>query len=216
MKLSKNTINVLKNMASINQGLIIKPGKVLKTMNIMKSVFVVAQVEDEFPSEFAVYDLNELLSCLALFEDPELIFHDNNLTISSNSSEEVEFYYSNPNVIVSPGDRKIILQSEEKKFFLSKQHLDRINSFSVVHKLKDLKIDNKTITVYNKNGVGNKARLDIEILSEPNSPVSLLKIENLKFIPIDYDVTISSKGIARFISKNSEYQIEYYVTLDAE
>ena len=67
MKLSEHTISVLKNFASINQNLVIKEGSELQTMSAMKNIVSKATVEENFPKEFAIYDLNEFhASCLCL------------------------------------------------------------------------------------------------------------------------------------------------------
>jgi hypothetical protein len=213
MKLAKVTLEILRNLASINQGIIIRPGSRLVTMNVMKSMFVNATIPDVFPKEFAIYDLNELLQSISAFNDPEIEFFDDKLTISEGS-DEVEYRYSNPNVVISPGDRKITLTSEDKTFTLTKTHLDRIDKFASIHKLKEIKIDCKQICVLNRNNVGNRFSIQMDIRCTADMPDSFLKVENLKLIPVDYDVAISSKRIARFTSKSSDYPIEYYLTLE--
>ena len=67
MKLSSNTTMVLKNFATINQNLVIKEGSELLTMSSMKNIVAKATVEENFPKEIAIYDLNEFLGALSLF-----------------------------------------------------------------------------------------------------------------------------------------------------
>ena len=62
MKLSDNTVKVLKNFSSINQGIIVKPGKLLRTISPNKAVLAEATVVEKFPHEFGIYDLNKSLS----------------------------------------------------------------------------------------------------------------------------------------------------------
>ncbi len=214
MKLSKITIEILKNFATINPGIIIKPGNRLVTMNVVRSMFADATIPDEFPVEFAIYDLNELLTSISAFDNPEVEFYDDYMKISGES-DEVEYRFSQPSVVVSPGDKKIQLPSEDRKFVLTKTHQDRLSKFSSIHKLKELRIDRNSITLLNRNGTGNKYKLKLDIECETGMPPSFLKIDNLNFIPVDYTVAISTSRIARFCSMNSDYPITYFVTLDA-
>ena len=73
MKLSTNTIQVLKNFASINQNLVIKEGNTISTMSAMKNIVAKAEVEETFPKQVAIYDLNEFLASLSLFNNTAFI-----------------------------------------------------------------------------------------------------------------------------------------------
>ncbi len=125
MHLSKITIDILKNLATINQGLIFRPGNELKTMNVMKNTFVTAVIPDEIPAEFAIYDLNEFLGTYSLADDYDIKFEDTRLVMSS-ASEYTYYNFSSPSVVVSPGDRKLVMPSEDKHFTLTKEVFDKI------------------------------------------------------------------------------------------
>ena len=97
MKLSNNTVQVLKNFASINQNLVIKEGNEIKTMSAMKNIVAKATVEETFPKQVAIYDLNEFLGCLSLFKSPVLSFNNTSVTITeenSNSGDSLEYMYN--------------------------------------------------------------------------------------------------------------------------
>ncbi len=220
MKMTKTTIDVLKNFATINQGLVFLPGTIQKTINVARSIFVQAQIEDEIPTSFAIYDLNEFLGTLSLMKEPDITFQKDKLLFTESKNEiesETEFYHSSPNVVVSPDPNKSIkLQSEEAHFTLTKDLLDRIYKHAAVMKLKDIQISKKGIQIFNKNNVGNRfsIKCPIDCVSDYNP--STMKIENLKFMPFDYQVTISEKGIAKFVSQQPTFNIEYFITLDFE
>ena len=74
MKLSDNTVSVLKNYSTINQNLMIKSGSSLGTMSAMKNIFAQANVGEDFAQDVAIYDLNEFLASMSLFENPDLDF----------------------------------------------------------------------------------------------------------------------------------------------
>ena len=72
MKLSDSTINILKNFSSINQSLLFKSGKKLRTISVMKNILAEVEVTEEFPKDFGIYDLNQFLNGLSLHQSPEL------------------------------------------------------------------------------------------------------------------------------------------------
>ena len=216
MKLSRITIEVLRNFATINQGLLFKPGKVLRTMNVMKTTFAVAEFPDDIPQEFAIYDLNEFLLAYSLAENCDIEFKDTMLVLNSNG-ESTKYNYSSPSVVVSPGDRTIKLPSEDKKFLLTKEVFDKVQKVSSALKLKDVVIDCNGIEVLNRNTIGHKhhIKVSVDCASGPETQ-SFMKVENLKLIPVDYDVVICQKGLVRFTSRSDEYRVEYHVALEAD
>lgn len=216
MKLSKVTLEILKNMADINQGIIINPGKVIRTMNVMKSMFVMAIVPDEFPKWFAIYDLPEFLNAAATLGDPELEFKEDHVILRDpDLGDEIEYFYSSPSVIVGPGEKNLALTSCDKRFKLTQAALSRIDKIASTGKLKDIKVSCDNLMIYNSNGVGMRAYLNLDIECSNPSQVtdSIFKIENLKLLPLDYEVSISSKGVAHFKSLNDVYNIEYFLAL---
>ena len=104
MKLSNDTVGVLKNFASINQNLIIKEGSELTTMSAMKNIVARAKVMETFPKEVAIYDLNEFLAALSLFTTPVLDFQDQFVIMSEegNPRNSLKYFYSDPSVVTSP------------------------------------------------------------------------------------------------------------------
>ena len=82
MKLSEKTVNLLKNFAGINQSILFKKGNKLRTMSVMKNILAEAEVEEEFPKDFAIYDLVQFLNGVSLYANPQIEFTtDSNLTI---------------------------------------------------------------------------------------------------------------------------------------
>ena len=62
MKLSDRTINLLKNFASINQSILFKQGKSLRTISVMKNILAEQNIDEDIPQEFGVYDLSQFLN----------------------------------------------------------------------------------------------------------------------------------------------------------
>ena len=102
MKLSDNTLSVLKNYANINQNLLITAGSTLSTMSVQKNIFAKAEISETFDRDVAIYDLNEFLASVTGMSDPDLDFKDDFILVTNNNGDKLEFYYSDPSVVSSP------------------------------------------------------------------------------------------------------------------
>ena len=214
MKLSNNTVQVLKNFASINQNLVIKEGNEIKTMSAMKNIVAKATVEETFPKQVAIYDLNEFLGCLSLFKSPILSFNDTSVTITeenSNSGDSLEYMYSDPSVVTTPS-KDINMPSEEVKFILDDITLSKLSKSAGMIGAPDLLLENNKLTVRDKkNDSGNCYSTNVDAQGDGTYKF-YFKTENLKLIPGSYDVTVSSKNISSF--KNGKTQ--YWIALEPE
>ena len=61
LKLSQETLGVLKNFASLNSNILVRPGSTLSTVTPVKNVMAEATVEETFDTEFGIWDLNKFL-----------------------------------------------------------------------------------------------------------------------------------------------------------
>ena len=125
MKLSVDTLSVLKNFASINQGIMFKKGKTLRTVSAQKNVMAEATVSDEFPTDFGVYDLNNFLSVLSLHkEEPTIDFQDNNVLISGlQGRSKIKYRFCAPGMLVAAPDKAITMPDAEISFELKAEDL---------------------------------------------------------------------------------------------
>tara|TARA_E500000081_G_scaffold111148_1_gene113362 strand:+ start:219 stop:893 length:675 start_codon:yes stop_codon:yes gene_type:complete len=219
MKLSSNTISVLKNYASINQNLVIKEGKEITTMSAMKNIVARAEVEEEFPQEVAIYDLNEFLSALSLFKSPNLQFQDTyvNITEENNPKTSLKYFYSDPSVVTTPS-KMITMPSNEVTFTLESATLSNITKAAAVIGSADLVLENSSgtpsLTVKDKkNDTANSYSMGVETKGEGNFSF-FFKVENLKLIDGKYNVEVSSKNISHM--KNESTPIEYWIALEPE
>jgi len=215
MKLSSQTINVLKNFSTINQNLVIKEGSDITTMSAMKNIVAKAKVEEDFTKEFAIYDLNEFLSALSLFGTPDLDFQDDFVVITEEgSSKSLKYWYSDPSVVTTP-TKDINMPSNEVKFDFSSDTLAEITRAASVIGAPDMVLENGKLKVTDKkNTTANDFALDLDV---PDSKVDYkfwFKVENLKLLPGSYGVEVSSKNISKFT--NSNVEIEYFIALEPE
>ena len=219
MKLSNNTISVLKNYASINQNLVIKEGKELTTMSAMKNIIAKAEVEEEFPQEVAIYDLNEFLSCLSLFQSPNLEFESTFVTITEENkpTTKMKYFYSDPSVVTTPS-KMITMPSNEITFTLDSATLSDITKASAVISSADLVLENTngtpSLTVKDKkNDTANSYSRGVDTQGEGKFSF-FFKVENLKLMDGKYTVQVSSKNISHM--KNESTPIEYWIALEPE
>ncbi len=221
MKLSEHTISVLKNFASINQNLVIREGSELQTMSAMKNIVARSGVEENFPKEMAIYDLNEFLAALSLFSSPVLEFDEQYVTIKeeSNPTNSLKYFYSDPSVVQSPS-KTITMPSEDITFELSSGDLSKMKRASAVIGAPDMVLENtdepfKSIlnAIDKKNDTANNYSLDISTNGDGQFKF-YFKVENLKLMDGSYDVSVSSRNISNFKSKNSD--VEYWIALEPE
>ena len=219
MKLSEHTISVLKNFATINQNLVIKQGKDISTMSAMKNIIASATVEEEFPKDVAIYDLNEFLASMSIFKSPVLDFQDNHVLITeeNNSKISLKYYYSDPSVVTTPS-KMVTMPSKEVTFDMSSSELSKIKRAAGVINAPDLVLEKNGSGSFltakdKKNDTANNYSTDITTNGDGNFKF-YFKTENLKLMDGDYDVEISSKNISHFSSKSKD--VQYFIALEPE
>ena len=219
MKLSSNTTSVLKNFATINQNLVIKEGNSIATMSAMKNIVAKAEVEETFPQEIAIYDLNEFLGALSLFSSPILDFNDSYVMISEETkpTTKMKYFYSDPSVVTSPS-KMITMPSEEVKFTMSNDDLSKLKRAAGAIGAPDMVLERKegtsSIKVKDKkNDTANNYSLDVDTNGDGEFNF-FFKVENMKLLDGTYDVVISSKNISHY--KNKSVDIEYLIALEPE
>jgi hypothetical protein len=219
MKLSNYTTSVLKNFSTINQNLVIKEGNTITTMSAMKNIVAKAEVEETFPQQIAIYDLNEFLGALSLFTSPVLDFSDNYVMISEENkpTTKMKYFYSDPSVVTSP-NKMITMPSNEVKFTMSSEDLSRLKRAAGAIGAPDMVLEkngsSSSLTVKDKkNDTANNYSLDVDTTSEGEFNF-YFKVENMKLLDGNYDVEISSKNISHYTNKSTD--IEYWIALEPE
>ena len=213
MKLSKETIGLIKNFAGINSNLLLKAGNKLATISAQKNVMADAVVTETFP-DFGIYDLNEFLGAMSLFEDPELTFSEKWVTIEQGGNS-IKYFAADASVLTAP-QKAITFPDAEIEFPMSANMLSMIQRTASVLRASDVSIvgDGSTIAVVvgdKKNATGNSYNSAVGA-TDKKFKVNL-KVENLKMIPGDYQVSISSKKISRFKGAGD---LVYYVAVEAD
>ena len=217
MKLSNETVMVLKNFSSINQNLVIKSGNSISTMSAMKNIVAKAIIKESFPSDFAIYDLNEFLAALSLFSKPELDFSKDFVIIreEGGESKSLKYWFSDPSVVTTP-TKEIKMPSTEVSFNFSSDTLSQIQKAAAVIGAPDMALEDGKLKVTDKkNDTANAFDTDLDIVNTLGKKYQFwFKVENLKLLPGSYSVDVSSKKISFF--KNNNVNIEYFIALEPE
>jgi hypothetical protein len=215
MKLTNETISVLKNFSTINANLMVKAGSSLCTMSAMKNIVAKADVAEEFLSDFAIYDLNEFLSALSLFGKPDLEF-DNDFVIitEEGTSKSLKYWFSDPSVVTTPS-KEISMPSTELTFNLSSDTLNEITKAAAVIGVPDMALSGgKLMVTDKKNSTANAYETALDVGNVEADYKFWFKVENLKVMPGAYDVEVSSKKISHFT--NTKLGVQYWIALEPE
>ena len=219
MKINQNTLDILKNFSEINTNILIKPGNELSTISTMRNIFAKATIAEAFDSEFGVYDLNEFLAVVSSLNKPELNLQDKFMTISAEGSKsKVKYFYSDPSVIVSP-TKEVNMPEADVTFSLSQANLTQLQKMAAILKTPDLALEGTkggdiVLKVCDKK---NDTSNNFDIVVGENATADYtfyFKVENMKMISGDYDVSVSSKSISHF--KNTKLPIEYWIALEPD
>ena len=215
MKLSKHTLSMLKNFSDINMSIEIKEGNILRTVSVQKNILAQAELEDSFPQDFAIYDLNKFLGAISLFDKPEIEVNETKLLIQSNGNG-LNYVLADPSMIVAPPEKQIDLPSEDINFKLSKNNLDSVIRAAQVLSLPELVFsgDKEKIRLVATDMNNDSCdEYDVVVGETDKTFKMVFKIENMKMMSGDYDVVVSSKGISHF--KNANSNLEYWIATEA-
>ena len=219
MKISKNTMDVLKNLSEINQSIVIKEGNQLKTISALKNILSKATVAENFPKDFAIYDLPTFIGYQSTMSEPEFDFKDDCMVMSEERGKG-KYFYAEPSLVVTPPEKDIDMPESDIKFELKNDVLEDIMKKANVLKLADIGLKScpKSQGLYlyatNKNN-DTSNDYSVQVGTGTTKKFNIVfKKDNLKIIPGDYDVTIAN-GISHFVNKDTDVELEYWIALEA-
>ena len=217
MKLSENTVTLLKNFSNINQSILFKQGSSLRTISVMKNILAEATISEELPKDFGIYDLNQFLNGLSLHNNPDLDFSNDGYVVIREGRSRSRYFFADPNVIICPPEKSITLPTEDVSFELSTSQLDKLMKAASVYQLPDLSAIGgegvvKLVVRDKKNETSNDFA---EVVGETNGKFTFnFKVENIKLIPGSYDVVVSQKLLSKFTCR--EHDLTYYIALEPD
>ena len=217
MNLSDKTLTVLKNFAGINNSILVKEGNQLRTISVAKNILAEAYIEENFPRQFGIYDLNQFLNGLSLHQDPDLDFSPDSYLSIREGKRSVKYFYADPQVIIAPPEKEITLPSEDVHFQLESTSLEKLLKAAAVYQLPDFSVIGeagvvKLVVRDKKNDTSNSFSV---VVAETDKIFTFnFKVENIKIIPGAYDVVVSQKLLSKFT--NDTYNLKYYIALEPD
>ena len=217
MKFSDTTLEILKNYSTINQGLVVKPWSVLKTITPSRTVLATAIVAEKFPVAFALYDLNKFLAKLSLYKDCEMEFETDRIVIKDTHNKRTDYIkYSSPEVVKGPPDKELTLDDPDYEFTLSQEDL--------IWQRKSAGVSGSENFVF--RGDGTNIYLQSNTVKDDSSDLSstiigttkgifscVLQVSNFKLLDGSYKVKISKVGLTKF--EHTTKDIEYFVAVES-
>lgn len=217
MKLSNETLTVLKNFANINPGIEFKSGNKLTTISATKTVLAKAGIKDDFPQDFCIYDLNQFLSVQSLYKDGEIEF-DNEHVIFKLGRKKLNYRKTAKSMIVTPPDKELNLPSVDVEFTIKEEELSSVLKTASILQSPHISIlsDGEKIYINTCDAKDNSAHIDSTEIADGNGKKfkALFLTENFKMISGTYQVQISSKGLSYF--KNTKEDMQYWIAIEAK
>jgi len=217
MKLSDNALAILKNFAGINNSILVRQGNKLRTISVAKNILAEAEIKEEFPRDFAIYDLNQFLNGLSLHQDPDLDFQQDSYLSIKEGKRRVKYFFADPNVIIAPPEKEIQLPTQDICFQMDSVTLEKLTKAAAVYQLPDMSAIGeegviKLVVRDKKNDTSNEYAI---VVGETDKDFSFnFKVENIKIIPGAYDVVVSSKLLSQFT--NNQHNLKYYIALEPD
>jgi hypothetical protein len=218
MKISDNTISILRNFSDINANILFTPGKTLSTMSTMKNIMAKADVEEQFETEFGIYDLPEFLRAVDSFQQPVLKFNGSaNLKIQDEKTTlSARYAFADKSTLRYPS-KQISMPDKTVTFTLNNSDYESVKKLYTNLSLPDIAFKGekgkiKLVALDKKNSNSNESSV---IVGETDLEfTAYVKAENMKIIPGDYDVALSKAKIAHFINK--KVKVQYWIALEAD
>lgn len=217
MKLSNDTLTILKNFAGINSGLEFKSGSVLSTISPGKTVLAKTTVKESFPDSFCVFDLNNFLGCISLYNDPDITFDEHSVYIGDDN-DRLQYRKASKEMIICPPDKDLVLPSSDIEFELTEKVLSTVLKTANILQSPNISVESNSdkiyITCFNaKDDSANKRSICVSDKCTGNFKMVFLT-ENWKIISGNYDVKISYKGLSEFKHKTQE--LDYWIAIEAK
>ena len=212
MKLSRETIGILRNFSTINSNIVIDAGSTIKTISEAKNIFAKAEIEESFPSDFGIYDLNEFLSVLNLFDNPVLEFKGQQIVVQEEGKRRSVNYTPSDREILTYPQKDIKMPSTDVEFELTAGQIATLQKAASTLSVSDIVItageSGAVVSVTDlDNPTSNSYQFEFEGTQVPEDAKIVFNINNLKLIAGDYNVSVSSKLIAEFAGQDATYYI---------
>jgi len=214
MKLSEKTLTVLKSFAAINKSIVLKPGKILRTITPEKTLMSIARIEDEIPSQACIYDLSRFLSIHDLYDNPDIEFHDKYFTIAEGK-KKTKYVFAELAMVHSPPDKEINIPSNDVEVNIQWDDLQSVIKAAGVLQFSEIAFVGEEGICYLRAIDSTNPSADtfgVEVGETSDNFTIIIKTENLKLLPRNYKVIICAKGISKFEAED----VSYFIGIDSK
>jgi hypothetical protein len=217
MKLSQSTIQTLKTFTTINTGVVLKPGRVQRTISADVKIMLEVELEDSFDVQFPIYSLSTFLANLSNLKDPDLEFNEKFVTMKDDTFS-IKLYSCDPNLIRTPPDKDLVLADPDVTFDISGEIISKMTKFISTNGFSHISFigENGELRIHTherENDTTDSVSSKITDYTGPNVSFHFVA-DHFKIIPDDYEVSIKSKAFAKFKSKTKPGTI-YNISLEA-
>lgn len=208
MKLSKKTIDVLKNFSLLNPSVLIVPGRVQKTISVAKKTMAEVILEEDFPVKFGIYELSKFLGAYSFFKDPDISFGSSSLVIEADG-RRLEYAYAAEEAIMRPPNKELVVDPDAQ-FPLPWSVLEEVLKAGKVMSLTELEFSGKGGTVSiravdARNSSSHSYKVDLGKTDKDFKVI--LKADAFKFLEADYQATISFTKLTQFDAPGITYKV---------
>ena len=217
MKLTQDSLNILRNFSQINTSIHLKSGNVVRTKAPGGTVFAETTLPENIPSDFTIYNLGQFLEVHNLFDSPELIFDSQASVKISEGGKQVNYLGCDVAMITAASyDKSPKSYEPEIVVNVSKEELKTALDAASVLKLNHIgfqtneagNVELKAFDIANPSA--NIFSQDLGVKSEKDL-LFKFKVENLKIIPGPYKVELNSKS---GYFENQELPVKYFIAQD--
>lgn len=219
MKITDKTLDIFKNFAGINSGMILKKGTKQSTIAPDDAIYVEATLTDDFPSDFGLYELPKFLTNLSLLESPELEFGGNVVEMRDKDGLTLTYRGCSPELIHAPSEKAAALKIDnpDVSLALSVSQIQKLLKVAAVNTFTHL-------TIFGSNGklgvkvsdrasdTSNTGVMELGEWTQNTDFECVFKVEQLKIIPQNYNVTIMKDSFAIF--QNQDNTLKYVIALE--
>jgi hypothetical protein len=216
MKISSQTLNILKNFSTINSSLVVRKGSIINTVSNEKNIKASYTCPETFGQDFAIYDLGEFLGGLTIFESPEFDFSNERYVVIQSGKSKIKYFYCDASLITT-SDIPMPTLTPDVEFNLSDKVLHSLLKSSSIYNLQDMSL------------IGDGSEMNLVVCDKENKTSNTFsvkvgdtdkkfrvnfKVENLKIIQDDYKVQICFPNVSSFCS--SKYDLQYLIALEPD
>ena len=216
MKFSERTLTILKSFSTINKSILMEEGNVLKTVTPEKTLVASATIPDQIPAQACVYDLSRFLSILSLYKDPDVEFEDKYFMIK-DGKQRTKYVYADVSMIHAAPKKEIQLPTTDVEVDVSWDDMQSVIKAAGVLQFGEIAFVGEDGKIFLKAIDSNNSNSDdygVEIGTTSDEFKIIVKTDNLKLLPQDYNVTLCAKGISEF--KSSDGNVKYFIAIDTK